>query len=235
MPFTFKQFHVNDDRCAMKVGTDSILLGAMTQVSQSDRILDFGCGCGLLSLMLAQRILGIGEISAVEVDEAAATQARYNIAQSPWPGTIKVVQTDINQFNATQSFDLIISNPPYFVDSLLGPKAARNVARHTGGLTQQQLLTSAGRLLSAQGMFWLILPTKEAQQLIALSTAVGLYLQQLCAVDTVKQKPIHRYIMAFAKSDCSQVVKSAIDVYDEKSQYTSQFIALTRNIYLNRG
>ncbi|MCJ8270725.1 MAG: methyltransferase, partial [Psychrosphaera sp.] len=79
MPFTFKQFHVNDDRCAMKVGTDSILLGAMTQVSQSDRILDIGCGCGLLSLMLAQRIQGNGEISAVEVDEAAATQARYNI------------------------------------------------------------------------------------------------------------------------------------------------------------
>ncbi|NQZ09370.1 MAG: methyltransferase [Algicola sp.] len=235
MAFTFKQFHVDDDQCAMKVGTDSILLGTMTQVSQSDRILDIGCGCGLLSLMLAQRIQGNGEICAVEVDEAAATQARHNIAQSPWPDIIKVVQTDINQFTATQPFDLIISNPPYFVDSLLGPKDARNVARHTGGLTQLQLLKSVVRLLSAQGMFWLILPTKEAQQLIGLSTTVGLHLQQLCAVHTVKQKPIHRYIMAFARSDCLQVAKSAIDVYDEKSQYTSQFIALTRNFYLNRG
>jgi tRNA1Val (adenine37-N6)-methyltransferase len=235
MAFTFKQFHVDDDQCAMKVGTDSILLGAMTQVSQSNRILDIGSGCGLLSLMLAQRIQGHGEITAVEVDEAAATQARHNIALSPWPDTIKVVQSDINQFTAAQSFDLIISNPPYFVDSLLGPKEARNVARHTGGLTQQQLLTSVNALLSVQGLFWVILPTKDAQQLIELSTAEGLHLQQLCEVYTVKHKPIHRYIMAFARFSRPGIVKSTIDVYGEKSQYTSQFIALTQNFYLNRG
>jgi tRNA1Val (adenine37-N6)-methyltransferase len=235
MAFTFKQFHVDDDKCAMKVGTDSILLGAMTQVSQGEQILDIGCGSGLLSLMLAQRIQGTGEISAVEVDEAAATQARQNIAQSPWSGTITVIQSDINQFTASHPFDLIISNPPYFICSLLGPKEARNAARHTAGLTQQQLLKRVSALLSAHGLFWLILPIKEANQLIELSTGVGLHLQQLCTVHTVKQKPMHRYIMAFAKFACPQIVKSTIDVYDENRQYTSQFIALTQNFYLNRG
>ncbi len=235
MSFTFKQFHIDDDQCAMKVGTDSVLLGAMTQVRQGDRILDIGCGSGLLSLMLAQRIQGNGEICAVEVDKAAAIQAQHNIAVSPWPNTIKVIQSDISQFITTQPFDLIISNPPYFVDSLLGPKQTRNIARHTEGLTQQQLLMSVNAQLSAKGIFWLILPTKEANQLIELSKGAGLHLQQLCAVHTVKQKPIHRYIMSFAKFACPQIAKSTIDVYDEKRQYTSQFIALTQNFYLNRG
>jgi tRNA1Val (adenine37-N6)-methyltransferase len=234
MSFTFKQFHINDDKCGMKVGTDSILLGSIVQVNANDRILDIGSGSGLLSLMMAQRIQGKGTVIGVEIDETAVAQSKQNVVDSPWHETVNVMQTDINQYDVDLPFDVIISNPPYFNNSLLGPAKARNTARHSQLLTQQQLLGNASRLLSDTGQFWLVLPVEQAKQLISQSETSALQLNQLCQVFTRQGKPVHRYIMSFGKFSVDEVAKSEIDVYDGDNQYSRQFIALTRNFYLTR-
>ncbi|MFT4926390.1 MAG: tRNA1Val (adenine37-N6)-methyltransferase [Phenylobacterium sp.] len=237
MSFTFKQFHLADDQCAMKVGTDSILLGSWADISSGDiatpRVLDIGCGSGLLSLMLAQRLEGKGQLVGIEIDREAVRQARDNIRQSPWPEKITVVHSDINGYVDGQKSDVIIANPPYFIDSLRGPKLNRNTARHTDGLTQQQLLDNVARLLAPDGVFYLILPVNEAQQLMAKSEAAGLFLSHQCEVQTKAGKPASRCLMGFSKVAVAQIKHQNMVIYDENNLYSSQFIALTRNFYLN--
>lgn len=240
MSFTFKQFHINDSQCAMKVGTDSILLGALADISSARRVLDIGCGSGLLALMLAQRMADKSpqtvtqrQIVGVELDAVATEQAKQNVAASPWPTNIEVVNGDINQFNQPP-FDLIISNPPYFVDSLLGPDEIRNQARHSQSLTAQQLLIRVAQLLTQNGQFYLILPVKEAQVLMDMSEQLGSFLQQMWQIHTVKDKAVSRMVMSFVKSQQNTVNRHVINIYDENKQYSSQFIALTGMFYLNR-
>lgn len=240
MSFTFKQFHIDDSQCAMKVGTDSILLGALADISAVKRVLDIGCGSGLLCLMLAQKMADKSpqtvtqqQIVGVELDVAATEQAKQNVAASPWPSDIEVINDDINQFDQPP-FDLIISNPPYFVDSLLGPDESRNQARHSQSLTAQQLLIRVAQLLTQNGQFYLILPTKEAQALMDIGEQYGLFLQQMWQIHTVKGKGVSRVVMSFVKSQQNTVNSYVIDIYDENKQYSSQFIALTGMFYLNR-
>ena len=233
MSFTFKQFHIDDSECAMKVGTDSLLLGAMAKVSPGQRILDIGCGSGLLGLMLAQRVEGDGQIVGVELDEAAAKQAKSNVAASPWPDTMQVVCCDINDYQTTEPFDIIISNPPYFVQSLKGPDAARNQARHSDGLSHQQLLSHIARLLSDSGQCWVILPTEEAEQLALMCQSFGLYLVRQVRVSTKPGKPVHRQILTFEKSGCSGPKVEYLTIHQENTGYSHQYIALTKNFYLN--
>src|SRR5574344_2567439 len=126
--FRFKQFSVFQERCAMKVGTDGVLLGAWAKVDAANRILDIGTGTGLVALMLAQRSTAM--ITAVEIDEEAAIQAEENFCQSPWANRFEVVNSDITSYETDALFDVIVSNPPYFVDSLQCPDGQRSLARH---------------------------------------------------------------------------------------------------------
>lgn len=234
MGFTFKRFHIDDDRCGMKVGTDSILLGSMVELTDVSRVLDIGSGSGLLSLMLAQRLEGKAEIVAVEIDKQAVSQAKTNIAASPWPNVIEVVDSDINQYSGDDTFELIISNPPYFTDSLASPDAARQKARHDCGLSKAQLAANVARLLSNTGVFWLILPPQGAEQFVTDAKASGLHCRQKIEVHTKRGKPAHRHILALSKIATEEVALNQIDVYDENNQYSRQFIALTQDFYLNR-
>ena len=134
--FQFKRFTVYHDRCAMKVGTDGVLLGAWTDVSSSQQILDIGTGTGLIALMLAQRNV-TAHITAIDIDEEAIEQAQGNIAASPWKNRIEVMKQDFCQYSANRLFDTIVSNPPYFNQSLKGPDSQRNTARHTDSLELQ--------------------------------------------------------------------------------------------------
>ena len=137
--FQFKQFTVWHDKCAMKVGTDGVLLGAWASVQNAHKILDVGTGTGLVALMLAQRSLPDADIIALEIDGAAAGQARENVTRSPWKERVEVVQTDFRDYQSSDKFDVIVSNPPYFVDSLECPDQQRNAARHNGSLTYEEL------------------------------------------------------------------------------------------------
>jgi len=194
--FTFKQFKVEHDRCAMKVSTDGILLGAWANLSDAKSLLDIGTGTGLLALMCQQRSNDLA-ITAVEVDEAAYNQALQNSANSPWPN-INVVHTTIQVFEYTQPFDVVISNPPYFNQSLKGQSGTRNTARHTDGLSFEDLINAFKRLSHSGSRFSLILPSIEGALFIKLATQRGLYLNAHCQVKTTPTKAFSRSLMSFS-------------------------------------
>lgn len=150
--FRFKQFAVRQDRCPMKVGTDGVLLGAWAEVRPGDRrMLDVGTGTGLIALMLAQR--SAAWITAVDIDVECATQAAENFAASPWADRLDAVSVAVQRYDPVEKFDLIVSNPPYYVDSLLSPDEGRNTARHAAGLPFGELAAAVVRLLSPGGRF----------------------------------------------------------------------------------
>lgn len=182
--FSFKQFHVNHDQCAMKVGTDGILLGAWAPLAQSQKILDIGTGTGLIALMLAQRSKDIGsDIDAIDIEERAIAQARQNIADSPWPSRVhcfaQSLQTFANEAGRQQSYDLIVSNPPYFNSGQVLDCQARQTARLTGELDHVSLCKAALRLLKPQGSLCLVLPYQAALALLQhLEQALAVISQQ---------------------------------------------------------
>ena len=149
--FRFKQFAVRQDRCPMKVGTDGVLLGAWAEVRPGDRrMLDVGTGTGLIALMLAQR--SAARITAVDIDVECATQAAENFAASPWADRLDAVSVAVQRYDPVEKFDLIVSNPPYYVDSLLSPDEGRNTARHAAGLPFGELAAGGGRRAFAPGV-----------------------------------------------------------------------------------
>ena len=158
--FAFKQFTVRHDRCAMKVGTDGVLLGAWTDLSHSRRILDIGTGTGLIALMLAQRCMD-ARITAIDLDSAAVEQAQENIQASPWKDRIEALQQDICTYHPNGTFDTIVSNPPYFIDSLKCPDGQRSTARHTDTLDADRLIGKVSELLTSDGRFSIILPAEQ--------------------------------------------------------------------------
>ena len=158
--FKFKQFAVEQDDVAMKVGTDGVLLGAWANTDNAKRILDIGTGTGVIALQMAQRN-PVAQIHAVEIDETAAHRARANFDLSPWAERMNVEQTAVQEFSPAEKFDLIVSNPPYFVDSLLPPDAKRSTARHTHDLSFEELDSAVCQLLADDGLFALILPVTE--------------------------------------------------------------------------
>lgn len=160
--FKFKQFTIFQDQCAMKVCTDACIFGASIEVKDAKRILDIGTGTGLLSLMLAQR--SEAEIVAVEIDENAFHQAKFNIEQSPWGSKISLFHTDIQTFskNSDEKFDLVVSNPPFFQNHLKSYTNSKNKAKHNDTLTLEELASSINAVLSGNGEAIILLPEIEA-------------------------------------------------------------------------
>lgn len=244
MGFEFKRFRIEDDKCGQKVCTDSILLGSWVDIKPGARVLDIGSGCGLLTIMLAQRCEGNIEAHGVELDKSAFEQSMDNAKSCPWTDAIEFHHVDINEFQyekqSEKAFDLIISNPPYFNSSLKGPSDKRNQARHTDSLSFSQLLENVGRLLSKNGEFSVVLPTTGAKELELLATNYDLHLVKQLRVCTIMGKPAKLQLMSFARKqkfesdEFSGVVDGQLIIHDGKGDYSSQFIALTRNFYLNR-
>lgn len=165
----------------MKVGTDAVLLGAWTNVEGATQILDVGTGCGVVALMLAQRALH-AQVDAVDNDPASCFEATYNAGQSPWAARVAVHHSAIQSFSTSKAYDLIVSNPPYFSNSLRPPSAGRTQARHAITLTLIELLTACHRLLSPHGQVSLILPEDSVIELLTAAEANQLYLQAQCRV-----------------------------------------------------
>lgn len=163
--FQFKQFTVRHDKCAMKVGTDGVLLGAWVPVQNTKRILDVGTGSGLISLQLAQRNPK-ALITSIEIDPAAAAQAQENIQSSPWNDRMEIICCDFRNYNPEHKFDLIVSNPPYFVDALKCPDNQRCTARHTSDLNYELLFGHSTHILSEQGIIGIIIPSEVENTVI---------------------------------------------------------------------
>ncbi|WP_298030809.1 methyltransferase domain-containing protein [uncultured Alistipes sp.] len=210
--FRFKQFVIRQERCPMKVGTDGVLLGAWAGVRPSDvRMLDIGTGTGLIALMLAQRTEGICDSAAGEgelpggvrvtgVDVEDVAQARENADASPWGGRVAFVQCPVQEFAPPQRFDLIVSNPPFFVDSLICPDAGRTTARHAVRLPFVELRDAVVRLLADGGRFAVILPTDEAARFIGVCRG-HLLLIRRTDVRTTPRHPVKRVLMEFVRAD----------------------------------
>ena len=227
--FRFKQFAVEQEDVAMKVGTDGVLLGAWADCEGAKRILDIGTGTGVIALQMAQRNPE-AQIRAVEIDEAAAKRARANFDLSPWAERRTVEQTAVQEFEPTEKFDLIVSNPPYFIDSLLPPDAKRSTARHTHDLTFEELDSAVARLLSESGKFALILPIAEFEKYLALTQ---LHLVRRCDVCPIEGGAVKRIMGEFAKQPTTEIKHETIAIErGKRGDYTDDYRALTKEFYL---
>ena len=200
-PFTFKQFKIHQDRCAMKVGTDGVLLGAWANVEEAQNILDIGTGTGVVAVMLAQRSQNKGgvKIHAVEIDETAAEQAQENFKQAPFSERLAVFPLSIQDFakKSTTKYDLIVSNPPFFTGGTLNSNGDKTNVRHTVKLPHGDLLHATRTLLTKEGKFCVILPLIEGLRFIEIATTYGLHNTQRMEVRFKKEKPIERLLLAF--------------------------------------
>ena len=199
--FRFKKFTIEQDECAMKVGTDGVLLGAWAR--GGSRVLDVGTGTGIIALMMAQRYPE-AHILGIDIDEGAVRQATANVQASPFSSRIRIQQTKLQDMDdsCTGCFDAIVSNPPFFIDSLAAPDEQRNLARHTATLTYAELMQTAWRLLSDDGELSVVVPFDYRQRMEDEAIFVGFFPCRVCAVKTTDRKPAKRYLLSFRKHPC---------------------------------
>lgn len=195
--FQFQQFRVEQDRCAMKISTDAVLLGSLVQSEAPKRILDIGTGTGVIALMLAQRFPGAA-ITGLELDPEAASQAAQNCRASPFAQQIQVHEGRLQDFPEEERFDLIVSNPPYFPDHLKSSDAKRNQALHTDSLSFAELLDKSRRLLVDNGNLWIILPPRQMRDLSTLAAQQQLHPFAQFLIRDTASKPIHREVIGFS-------------------------------------
>lgn len=229
--FQFRQFTIVQDKCAMKVSTDACIQGAYTPIADGiKRALDIGTGTGLLSLMLAQRNERI-TIDAVELDALAAGQAKENAATSSFGNRVHILEGDIVTFAPSFEYDLIICNPPFFTNSLLGDTAQRNMARHTLTLTYRQLLEAIIRLLADDGTASVLLPFSQQQQWEQLVRANDLYLHRRLFVKPYQHHSHNRVISILSKHTASCIDEELV-IYRAQNSYTPEAIALLSPFYV---
>ena len=230
--FHFRQFRVRQDRCAMKVGTDGVLLGAWAGNFPAVNILDIGTGTGLIALMMAQR--HESQIDAVEVDSEACDQAVKNFAASPWAGRLQVFHTSIQEFSCgcNKKYNLIVSNPPFYNNAHTAPSKARSIARHTNTrLPFDELADGVARLLGPNGRFCLILPAREGDIFIRLCASRRLHVHRLTHVKSKKGRHDKRLLIEFGYKK-QFVVEEELVMRDAHSSFTQEYIDLTRDYYL---
>jgi len=227
--FQFQQFRVQQDRCAMKISTDAVLLGALAETVSSATILDVGTGTGVISLMLAQRFQE-ARITAVELDEDAADQAAENFRESPFSARLSVVKLRFQDLPEDQLFDLIVSNPPYFPEHLKSKDAKRNQALHTDDLSFEELIQKAVKLLKKDGQLWVILPPRQMRDFSEFASEWGLFPKCIVQVRDNPAKPIIREIVGFTcikgEPDQKEITLKKVQGFfsDEYSSLISGFL-----------
>ena len=228
--FRFKQFSVLNDRTAMKVGTDGVLLGAWCPFEGAQRVLDVGTGCGVIALMIAQRN-GDAVIEGIDIDRDAIEEAAINFANSPWSERLTATMADFNALPGSYPYDLIVSNPPYFTDSLLPPDMSRTLARHTRTLTYRQLIEGASRLLSAAGNLALITPTDAEGDIVEAATFASLPVRRLTHVIPVEGAALKRTLWLLSRR-AMPYREDTLTIAHSDGSFTSDYIALTGAFYL---
>ncbi|MCS3432026.1 tRNA(1)(Val) (adenine(37)-N(6))-methyltransferase TrmN [Klebsiella sp. BIGb0407] len=233
--FTFKQFFVAHENCAMKVGTDGVLLGAWAPVTQVDTILDIGTGSGLLALMLAQRTPETSLIDAVELDTAATQQAQENVQASPWASRITVHQADICHWAppVNRRYSLIVSNPPYFEKGSACSSAERAQARYTTTLSYPALLSCARQWITDQGLFCLILPAMTADEFITQANQLGWQLRLRTDVAGKENRPLQRVLLGLSLQP-GALTHTELAIRGADNLYSPAHCQLTRDFYLYR-
>ena len=230
--FQFKQFTINQDRCAMKVGTDGTLLGAWANAPMGPcRILDIGTGTGLVALMMAQRFPE-SQVVGIDIDRDATIQAKENVDASPYSERITIINEDATKIDDKEVFDAIVCNPPYFVDSLTCPESQRTLARHTVTLTYEQLMKTAYKLLNNNGIFSIIIPTENNDAIESAAALAGFIISRICMIKTIPNKLPKRQLMEFRKNriDNFEFKEEVLEIiHNQRSEWYHE---LTKDFYI---
>lgn len=235
-PFQFKEFMIHQEKTSMKVGTDAVILGAWVSLDNlPDKILDIGSGTGIISLMLAQRS-DAETIDAVEIDENAYEQSVENFEQSDWADRLYCYHCSFEEFvdeisSEEETYDLIVSNPPFYTEDSESPNESRTKARFTSSLSFEDLLKGVTKILSQNGFFSVIIPFKEEVNFTQIANKNGMFLHEVCRVQGNPSSEIKRSLLTFSfqKRD---VTESNLIIETERHQYTNDYINLTKDFYL---
>ncbi len=232
--FHFKNFSIDDSKSAMKVGTDSVLLGAWSPSGSESRILDIGTGSGILALMMAQRNHKI-EIDAIEIDPHASALAQQNAYLSPWSGQIHIFGTSLQAFSEDKEdiYSLIICNPPFFTDSLKAPDKIRSQARHNDTLPVKDLLEIASKLLKKNGEAAFIIPADAFEDWTTKALKVSLYPLIVTRVKSSINHSPHRVMVVFSRKENPAIIENELCIYRSKNVYSDEYRELTKDFYLN--
>ncbi|MGN6395018.1 MAG: tRNA1(Val) (adenine(37)-N6)-methyltransferase [Mucilaginibacter sp.] len=232
--FRFKQFNIDQTGCAMKINTDGVLLGAMATGLRPGRILDIGTGTGVIALMLAQRY-SEAQIDAVEIDADAAKTASINFQNSPFSKKLKVFNSDIGNFFERQEgdkYDLVVSNPPFYINALESPKANKSLAKHANTDFFERLIKDIAGYLSPDGLCWMILPVQTTVVIKALVTKNGLYVQKTIGIHSFEDSDPHREIVCLGLNDTAHEAAKFV-IYKLKDVYTDAYKALLQPYFIN--
>ncbi len=232
--FQFKQFGINDSECAMKIGTDGVLLGAWANIQLSHNILDVGSGSGLISLMLAQR--SNASITGIEIDSFATKQSIENINASPWKNRISVINADFIEWASMahnfSQFDHIVSNPPFFNNGPVAPNEYRAIARHCNSLGYEQLIKLSKKLLTDNGKLSIISPIERQDDIIFYSELEQLFISRLTHIYSKEGCKPTRLLWEFSKHKCTPKYTS-LAIRDTQNNFSLEYINLTNEYYLN--
>ena len=243
MHFKFKRFSINQDKTAMKVGTDGVLLGAWTPLDlKPESILDIGTGTGLIALQLAQRSTAF-QIDALEIDENAYEQAVDKFENSPWGDRlfcyhaaldefVEEAEAEQEEFGESLCYDLIVCNPPFYAEDVKSQDPARDLARFQDALPFDELISAADLLLSDEGIFAVIIPYKEEERFVELCKQNQLYPQKITRVKGHAQSDIIRSLLAFGRITLTEIPTDELVIETARHHYTSEYRALTRDFYL---
>ena len=232
--FKFKHFTIQQDKCAMKVTTDACLFGALVgcqpALLQAKSILDIGAGTGLLSLMLAQKNLHAG-IDAVEIDLNAFTQAHSNFNQSPWSNRLKIYHENIINFKTDFKYDVIISNPPFFENSLLSKSDQRNAALHNRTFSLSFFPNIINQLLDENGIFYVLLPFQHCQSFLQMMQSFGYVLALKVELMQTHKHKAFRAVLGFQQRPVASILQHNVTIKIDDA-YTAEFIDLLKGYYL---
>ena len=232
--FQFKQFSIKQDRTAMKVGTDGVLLGAWTPISNNPfSVLDIGAGTGIIALMLAQRSKA-EQIDALEIDEDAYEQAVENFEASPWADRLFCFHAGLDEFidEPEDEYDLIVSNPPFYSEDYKSENEQRDLARFQDAMPFEEIVEAADLLLSENGILALIIPFKEEEKFIALAKEAELYPLKITRVKGTPKSEIKRSLLAFSRNKVSEIEIDELVIEVDRHVYTPEYIELTKDFYL---
>ena len=227
--FKFKEFSIIQEKSAMKVGTDGVLLGCWVTCEEMSKILDVGCGSGLITLMLAQRNLN-SNVTGIEIDKIASEEAQLNISNSDWKDRIKIKNISLQQFNPQIKFDLVVSNPPYFPQNKSLQR--RDIARHTNALSFKELIENAARLLTGKGILSVIIPKSSEEYFCKIAVVHKLYRNRVCYIKGNEKSEVKRVMMEFSFFKSVVLIKY-LTIERLRHNYTDKYIQLCKDFYLN--
>lgn len=228
--FQFKQFSVNQEHCAMRINTDGVLLGAFAEHTQADSILDIGTGTGVIALMLAQKYPK-AKIWAVEIDKQASQRALENFQASPFQARLSIVHSDIFHWKTELEFDLIVSNPPFYINSLHNPDQRKKVAKHTDVEFFKGLFSFAGSKLSVHGKLQIVVPMELLDFMVTEAKGNQLFLDQQINMQSFIDSEPFRCILSFQRQEIKPELQTFV-IYQERSQYSDAYKQILQPYFL---